>query len=88
VYVLKSLKNKKRYIGYASKTPTERLRGHNKSDNTWTSQNRPFELLYSEEYDSKTIALKREKFLKSGQGRKFLDNLFPGSSIGRAAGCQ
>ena len=87
VYVLKSLRNNKRYVGYTSKTPKERVGEHNKGDNAWTSQNRPFELIYSEEYSSKVEALKREKFLKSGQGRKFLDNLFPGSSIGRAAGC-
>jgi len=43
--------------------------------NKFTSQNRPFRLIYSEEFSSKTEAIRREKFLKSGQGRKFLDNL-------------
>ena len=74
-YVLRSLKNSKRYVGYTSKIPTERLKGHNKGDNTWTKQNRPFKLIYSEVYTTKTEAIKRERFLKSGQGRKFLDNV-------------
>ena len=75
VYVLKSERNNKRYIGYTSKTPEERLRGHNKGDNVWTGQNRPFRLLYSEKFEVKTEAIKREKFLKSGQGRVFVDDI-------------
>jgi len=77
VYVLKSLRNNKRYVGYTSKMPEERLKGHNKGDNTWTGQNRPFTLVYSEKYIIKTKAIKREKFLKSGKGREFLDKLIP-----------
>ncbi len=32
-------------------------------------------LIYTEAYQTKTEAIKREKFLKSGQGRKFLDKI-------------
>jgi len=77
VYILRGLRNNKRYIGYTSKTPEIRLREHNEGDNIWTSQNRPLEIIYSETFDIKTEAIKREKFLKTGQGRKFLDNLIP-----------
>ena len=76
IYVLKSLRNRKRYIGYTSKSVQERLVEHNSGTNTFTRQNKPFVLIYSEEYQTKTEAMKREKFLKSGQGRKFLDNMF------------
>jgi len=75
VYVLKSLKNNKRYIGYTSKDIFKRLKEHNRGCNKWTRQNRPFILLYSEEFDNKKEAIKRELFLKSGQGRKFLDDI-------------
>ena len=75
VYVLKSKRNGKRYVGYTSKTPKERLREHNKGDNIWTRQNRPFVLKYSELYSVKTEAIRREHYLKSGQGRKFLDTI-------------
>ncbi|HEY9583095.1 MAG TPA: GIY-YIG nuclease family protein [Candidatus Paceibacterota bacterium] len=75
VYVLKSLRNNKRYIGYTSKDPLIRLKEHNSGASKFTSQNGPFKLTYTERYEDKSIAIKREKFLKSGQGRKFLDNM-------------
>ncbi|MFA6324727.1 MAG: GIY-YIG nuclease family protein [Candidatus Paceibacterota bacterium] len=74
VYVLKSLRNNKRYIGYTGKSVEERLREHNSGTNIFTRQNKPFVLIYKEEYSIKSEAIKREKFLKSGIGRKFLDD--------------
>ncbi|HAS80755.1 MAG: Excinuclease ABC C subunit domain protein [Candidatus Nomurabacteria bacterium GW2011_GWE1_32_28] len=75
IYVLRSLKNGKRYVGFTSKSTKERLMEHNSGKNSFTRQNKPFMLIYSEEYKTKIEAMKREKFLKSGQGRKFLDNI-------------
>ena len=75
VYTLKSLRNNKRYTGYTGKELFERLKEHNNGCNKWTRENGPFQLVYFEEYQSKTEAIKREKFLKSGQGRKLLDNI-------------
>lgn len=73
VYVLRSLKNKKRYVGYTSKESLERLHDHNTGSNKWTRANGPFVLIHSEEYADRKSAMQREKFLKSGQGRKWLD---------------
>ncbi|MDD5430289.1 MAG: GIY-YIG nuclease family protein [Candidatus Omnitrophica bacterium] len=87
IYVLKSKHNGKRYVGYTSKNVRIRLKEHNSGNTRWTRLNRPFDLLHYEEFSNIKEAKQREKFLKSGQGRKFLDNLFPGSSIGRAVGC-
>ena len=53
VYILKSLKNNKRYIGYTSKSENQRLKEHNLNSNKWTSQNGPFELIYTERYNTK-----------------------------------
>ena len=75
IYVLKSFKNGKRYVGYTGKSVQERLMEHNSGKSAFTGQNKPFMLIYSEEYQTKTEAMKREKFLKSGQGRKFLDSI-------------
>jgi len=77
IYVLRSLKNNKRYIGYTSKDVLERLKDHHQSSNKWTRQNGPFKLIYSEAYDEKHSAVRRERFLKSGQGRKWLDDNVP-----------
>ncbi len=73
-YVLKSLKNTKRYIGHTSKAVFERLHDHNTGSNKWTRDNGPFKMIYFESYENKTNAIKRERFLKSGQGRKWLDD--------------
>ena len=73
IYVLKSLKSNKRYIGSTSKNPPVRLKEHNQGSNTWSKHNRPFRLLHVEIFVTKTEALRRERFLKSGQGRKYLD---------------
>jgi putative endonuclease len=75
VYVLRSLKNKKRYIGSTRLKPEERLRQHHYGSNQWTSQNGPFELIHSEQFATYSEARKREFFLKSGVGRKFLDEI-------------
>ena len=75
-YVLKSLKNNKRYIGQTSKDVLDRLREHNVGSNKWTRANSPFVLLFYEEYATRTEAITREHFLKSGQGRKWLDEKF------------
>ena len=77
VYVLKSLKTDRRYAGFTSKDPQIRLKEHNSGTNFFTRHNRPFVLLYSEIFSTEEQARKREKFLKTGQGRKFLDKLIP-----------
>jgi len=73
VYILRSLKNGKRYVGSTGKSANERLVEHNDGSNSWTRINSPFILIYTEEYPTITEARKRELFLKSGQGRKWLD---------------
>ena len=75
VYVLQSAKNNKRYVGYTSLTPEQRLLQHNRGCNTWTRHNRPFKLVYSELYAEKAEASQRERYLKSGSGRKFLNGI-------------
>ena len=74
VYVLKSLKTGRRYIGFTSKSPQERLEAHNSGVSPWTHQNRPLTLVYQESFSDRQKARRREKFLKTGNGRKFLDN--------------
>ncbi|OGN08748.1 MAG: hypothetical protein A3J46_03245 [Candidatus Yanofskybacteria bacterium RIFCSPHIGHO2_02_FULL_41_11] len=75
-YVLKSTKNSKRYIGQTSKDVFDRLHEHNIGSNRWTRTNGPFIMVHFEEYASRREAIIREHFLKSGQGRKWLDEQF------------
>jgi putative endonuclease len=73
VYVLRSLKNSKRYVGYTSKLPSEKLAEHNGGATRWTRHNGPFTLVYHEAFSDAKAARQREIFLKSGQGRHWLD---------------
>jgi len=75
IYVLRSSKNNKRYIGYTSKNVQHRLFEHNTGSNKWTSQNGPFRLAYAQAFTDINKAKDMEIFLKSGQGRQCLDEL-------------
>ncbi|MDO8584080.1 MAG: GIY-YIG nuclease family protein [bacterium] len=75
VYALVSLKDGIRYVG-SGEDPLERLRRHNKGDYRFTKGHRPWKLVYREDgLKTRALAMRREKYLKSGQGRKELDTL-------------
>ena len=65
VYILKSLKDKRLYIGYTSNLKLrhkEHCDGMVKS----TANRRPLELIYYEAYKNEKDARNREKYLKGG----------------------
>ena len=73
VYVLWSSKYNKRYIGMTSSL-IERFKSHNYlSTKGWTVRYRPWAVVYVKFFTRKSHALHYEKFLKSGQGRKWLN---------------
>lgn len=63
VYLLKSIKDKRLYIGYTSNLK-ERLKQHNKGKIFSTRKRIPFFLVYYEAFASQKDALMREKQLK------------------------
>ncbi|HBR13964.1 MAG TPA: hypothetical protein DD723_00250 [Candidatus Omnitrophica bacterium] len=64
-------------MGYTSRSPEVRLLEHNKGLSVFTSQNGSFKLIYSERHESKNFAIKRERFLKTGHGRNYLNRFIP-----------
>lgn len=64
VYVLRSLKDNKLYIGYTNNL-TRRLTEHNKGSTKSTKHRRPFRLAYQESYKTKSEAAKREWYFKN-----------------------
>ena len=72
VYVLWSEKLRKRYVGSTANL-TKRIKEHNGGQAPFTSRGVPWSLLHHEEYETQQEARKRERFLKSGVGRKWLD---------------
>jgi putative endonuclease len=71
VYVIQSQRDAGLYIGYTSNLK-HRLRQHNSGESKATSFRCPLELIYYEAYIIREDAEGRERFLKSGGGRKFL----------------
>jgi putative endonuclease len=71
VYVLKSLSSDKHYVGYTSDLE-KRIQDHNSGLSKYTSRHCPWKLIYKEEYSTRSEAMKREKFFKSYEGRKWL----------------
>ncbi len=71
VYVLRSLKNGYRYIGQTNNLE-KRLQEHNSGITKSIRFQLPFTLEHNEEWATRAEAMKREKFLKSGQGREWL----------------
>jgi putative endonuclease len=76
IYVIWSDKLRKRYVG-SCQNIEKRLKQHNTCKTPFTSRGIPWILLYKEAFKTKSEALKRKKFLKSGVGRKWLDEMFP-----------
>ncbi len=75
VYVLIGKKTGRRYVGCTSKSVEERMLWHEQSTTSWTRKNIPFKLVYVEKFSEKSAALKREKYFKTGQGRRTLDTI-------------
>ncbi len=73
VYVLKGIKDKKMYTGCAEDL-RKRFREHNIGMVNSTKGRGPFELIYYEASLDKTDAYAREKYLKSGMGKRYLGN--------------
>ena len=72
-YILKSQADDKLYVGFC-KDLRKRVQEHNLGKVKATKSRAPLQLIYYEACLSKDKALKREKYFKSGYGRKFLKN--------------
>ncbi|MDP3994181.1 MAG: GIY-YIG nuclease family protein [bacterium] len=74
-YVLVSKKDEKQYIGWTDDL-RHRVDQHNKGLVNATKNRRPLTLEYYEACRSKSKAIAREKYFKTGFGRRYLKNRF------------
>ena len=74
VFIIKSLKDGRYYKGMTTNF-TNRIKEHNAGRTFSTKVFVPWELVYYEEYSTRSEARAREKFLKSGQGRNFIKRM-------------
>lgn len=89
VYVLRSVKNQRLYTGFTSDLE-RRLTEHNSGHTKSIRYSGPYEVVYVEKGFSHLEAVRRERFLKSGQGReelkKILSPLVGSAGVGVARG--
>ena len=72
-YVLKSEKDKNFYVGYTNNIK-RRLNEHNNGKVKSTINRRPLILVYWEGCLTQKDALKREKYLKTAWGKRYIKN--------------
>ena len=73
VYVIQSRKSQYWYTGTTNDL-RKRLRQHNEGKSTWTKKRGPWDLIYYEACLNEEDARSREKYLKTGMGKRYLKN--------------
>ena len=76
VYILKSELHNSNYVGI-SKDPYKRLKEHNTGMSKYTKGRRPYKLIHIEVCSDRISARKKEKYYKSGFGRKQVQSFIP-----------
>lgn len=71
VYILKSLKDGKFYIGFSADL-RRRLQEHQSGRSKSTKSRLPLKLLYYEAHTSKDDAMRREEYFKTSKGKSSL----------------
>ena len=71
VYILKSKKDGKNYVGY-TKNLKLRFEQHQKGQVISTNNRRPFILVYYEACINQQDAIHREKYLKTAYGKRYI----------------
>jgi putative endonuclease len=73
VYVLRSSKTGNRFVG-SCENLEEGLRWHNTGHSTATRHGVPWIMVWSEVFSSKTDAISKERYYKTGPGRNVLNS--------------
>ncbi len=74
VYILQSQKDSSYYNGYTS-NPTIRLEKHNNAKTGYTARKQPWTLLYTEAFENKSEAIKRERLIKAPKSQACIEKL-------------
>ncbi|MBN2008029.1 GIY-YIG nuclease family protein [candidate division KSB1 bacterium] len=82
VYILKSETTVAYYIGQTNNIEL-RLNRHNTNSVTATKNRGPWNIVYTEEYPTRSEAMKREKYLKSLKSRIAIERLIAQSAESR-----
>ena len=84
VYILYSESYQRSYVGVSANTE-ERLSYHNSGKVTSTKIFKPWKIIFEENVESYSVARKREKYYKSGVGRKKLKSIFDDLGLNKSS---
>ena len=73
VYIIKSEKTRKYYVG-STNNLNKRIEEHNTGKSKYTSRGIPWDLIYYEIYLTRTLAMKKEKEIKSRGIKRYLED--------------
>ena len=71
LYVLQSTKDNRWYTGFTADL-RKRFKEHNADLHGWTKHRGPFNLIYYEACHNEQDAKSRERYLKTGMGKRYL----------------
>ncbi len=74
VYILSSLQNGTLYVG-STKDLKRRVKEHNSGQNYYTKRYKPWKLIFYEAHLSESDMFRREKYLKTTQGKRALKRM-------------
>ncbi len=78
VYILKSLKDRKHYVGYTQDIE-RRLDEHNRGKSRSVKSRAPFQIIYQEVCSDKKEAIRRERQIKKYKGGEAFKKLINGA---------
>jgi len=78
VYVLRSLRDGNFYTGYTENLE-KRVAEHNNGKSASTKYRIPLELVYYEACENQKDALRRERYLKTTYGKRYIKNRIKGT---------
>ena len=74
IYIIQSQKDESYYIGSSGDLP-DRIERHNAGRSRYTRTRLPWELVYYEEFRTKSEALKRENQIKRRKSKEYIKKL-------------
>ena len=78
LYILYSSSRDKYYVGYSSDIEA-RIIEHNAGATNYTRSGKPWILVYQEEFDQKSDAIRREREIKLKKSRKYIEYMINSS---------
>lgn len=74
MYILRSMQDGRYYIG-STQDVAARLARHNSGASRYTKAKGPWELIYTEQFHSRALAVQREKQIKGWKNKKYVNDL-------------